>query len=111
MNRNRNQGHQYERDIMKELRELGYDVVSTRSESRTLDNAGVDIIGNIPCYIQCKNLVTNASYHLLLSSDKLPKDKPTVIMHKKTKKANTRFIAQGEYVIMTKEYFYKLINK
>ena len=38
-NRNRTAGHQYERDIVKEMKSLGYDCsVTARSESKNMDN-------------------------------------------------------------------------
>ena len=81
-----------------------------------MDNAGVDIFDTkqsdkeLPFHIQCKNSKSIIDYNKLLSSDLLPEDKPTFIFHKKTKKANTRFVTQGEYVILKKEDFYKLIE-
>lgn len=42
-NTNRNRGNSYECVICKELRELGFDVVTSRSESKNLDNAKVDV--------------------------------------------------------------------
>ena len=51
-NRNRTAGNQYERDIVNELKEHGYDVVTTRSESRNADNAGIDV-RNYPYHTKC----------------------------------------------------------
>jgi Holliday junction resolvase len=108
-NRNRNAGNGFERTIVKELKSMGYDVVTSRAESKNMDDKGVDILGNIPYFIQCKNSKTNPNYVQLLED--MPKEKPGIIIHKKTKKANKNFIPVGEYVIMNKEIFYKLISK
>ena len=53
-NRNRTAGNNFERLIVNELKELGFDdVVTSRAESRNMDNRGVDIFGNnFPFYIQ-----------------------------------------------------------
>jgi hypothetical protein len=112
MSNNRNRGNQYERDIVVELKSKGYsDVVTSRAESRNMDNKGVDVFGHsLPVHIQAKNYTKYPDIHKLLSSELLPSDKETVIFHKKTKKAQTKFMTQGEYVYMTKECFYSLIE-
>ena len=116
-NTNRNRGNGYERLIVKELKELGYDAVTSRAESRNMDNRGIDIFSPpycsnpLPVHIQCKNTVINPHYEDLLTSELLPNDKPTVVVHRKTKKANSRFVTQGDYVIIKKNDFYNLIKK
>jgi len=115
--RNRVAGHNLERLIVKELKELGYDAVTARAESRNMDNRGIDIFSPpycsnpLPVHIQCKNTVINPHYEDLLTSELLPDDKPTVVVHRKTKKANSRFVTQGDYIIMKKNDFYNLIKK
>jgi hypothetical protein len=111
----RNKGHRYELQIVKELEEVGYDKLSsTRAESRNLDNAGVDITSTIESekkldfHPQCKSLSTRVAYELLFGTFRLKL--PLVIFHKFTKKANKNFISQGEYVILQKDYFYKLLK-
>lgn len=110
MRNNRTAGHNYERLCVNRLRENGYgDVVTSRSESRNMDNKGVDIFGaSLPIHIQCKNSTKEVKYHKLLIEERLPDDKDTIIMHKKTAKHGTRFITEGEYVIMKYETFNKL---
>ncbi len=116
-NRNRQAGHGLERLIVRELKELGYDAVTSRAESRNMDNRGIDIFSPpycsnpLPVHIQCKNTVINPHYEDLLTSELLPNDKPTIVIHRKTKKANSRFVTQGDYVIIKKEHFYNLIKK
>lgn len=64
--RNKARGSEYERKIAKELRELGFTgVVTSRSESKAMDNNKVDIIdteGKLPCFIQLKRTQTTPSY-------------------------------------------------
>jgi hypothetical protein len=44
---NKRRGSDYERQIAKELRELGYtEVVTSRSESKAMDDAKIDLIDN-----------------------------------------------------------------
>lgn len=52
---NRTKGHSLEREIASLFREIGFEYAkTTRAESKTLDNAGVDI-ANVPFLIQCKS--------------------------------------------------------
>jgi len=52
--RNRTKGHDLERDCASLFRNLGFSFAkTTRAESKTLDDAGVDI-ANIPFLVQCK---------------------------------------------------------
>ena len=107
-NRNRTQGHKFERDIVNELKEMGFDVSTSRNESRKMDAAKVDIVGNVPFHIQCKNSTVKPNYHELLNE--MPDDKIPVIFHRLTHKADVRFITDGDYVIIKKEDFYRLIT-
>lgn len=53
----RNKGNSYERKIVKELKELGFDVGTSRNNSKQLDNNKIDIYdnrGDLPCKIQLK---------------------------------------------------------
>lgn len=112
MPNNRTRGNNYERQIVNELKDLGFlDVVTSRAESRNMDNKGVDVFGHsLPVYIQAKNYTKYPDSHSLLTSELLPTEKPTVIFHKKTKKANSKFMTQGEYVYMNKDLFYEVLK-
>ena len=112
-NRNRTAGNNFERKIVNELKELGFeDVVTSRAESRNMDNKGVDIFGhNFPYYIQCKNSKTYQKLHELITSELLPTDKPTLVFQRKTRKANTKFVTEGDYVSMKKEVFYEILKQ
>lgn len=112
--RSRVAGHSYERQIVKELKELGFkNAVSSRSESKNLDDKGVDV-ANTPGYsVQCKNSKTNPNYVELLNDlNTIVSLRGTVkvILHKKTKKAKANFIPVGEYALLTKQDFYNLLK-
>lgn len=111
-NRNRTAGHNYERQIIKELKELGFpDCVSSRSESKNLDNKGVDVVSNtLPIYVQIKTTKTSLNYDKIFKSFSLT-DKPLVIFHKKTIKKLKKFVTSDEYVILKKDLFYDLLTK
>jgi hypothetical protein len=52
---NRRKGHQYERELAKMFREVGYDKVKTsREASRLYDNSGIDLWG-LPYLVQAKS--------------------------------------------------------
>jgi len=112
-NRNRTAGNNYERLIVNDLKDIGYDVVTARSESRNADNAGIDILGNFPFYIQCKVYQNYPKLNELINNNRPERfqDKSIVVFHKKVKKAKTRFITEDEFVSLKKEDFYELIKK
>lgn len=120
-NRNKQAGSQFERDIVNQLKGMGYDVVTSRAESRNMDNKKVDVFSPLgidadkvfPYYIQAKFTAVNPAYTKLL--DTMPNDRPGLIFHKKSeaykcKDDNTRHRNVGEFVIMSKEIFYNLLN-
>jgi len=99
----RNKGHAYERKIVNELKEylLFVNALSSRSESKNLDDKGVDIAYTDPFYIQCKAVEKLGNIHKVLS--KMPnEDKYNVVFHKRNN--------QGETVTMWKDDFYELIG-
>ena len=66
----REKGNAYERKIVKELNELGFDVGTSRNNSKTLDNNKVDIydnIGNLPLNIQTKKTANTPNYFTIRS--------------------------------------------
>ena len=114
MRNNRTSGNAYERKIVNELKEIGFvDVVTSRAESRNMDARKVDVFGkSLPIHIQCKNTkdVFKVSKYFEENEEFFPEDKPLVIFHKKTKKAKTKFVTEGEFVYLKKESFYKLLE-
>lgn len=113
-NRNRTAGIRAELKIANELMDLGFDlVVSTRSESKNLDDKGVDLMQLkncqvlLPCFLQVKKTINTPNVHEILASEL---DKPLVIVHTKEEKRKTRFYEVGDYVYMKKEFFYKLLQ-
>lgn len=106
---NRTKGHNYERKIAKELRELGFSrCLTSRQASRLYDDCKLDFYG-IPFNLQAKNVSSvSIKYDLVLDSMKelveknLPErsELPYAVMHKKGK---------VEVVVLLKEDFYKLL--
>lgn len=98
----RAKGNQYELATIKKLKELGWtEACSSRSESKRLDDKGVDICYTPPLNIQCKAVERLGSYHSIL--DSMPDDKNfNIIFHKRNR--------QGTVVAMTEEDFFKLLK-
>ncbi len=112
--RNKNRGKKYELKIIKELKEVtgDNDLCSSRSESRALDNAKIDIFdtnNTLPCYIQCKATQATPNIHKICQ-EVGKTDKPLVIVWGKQEMRNSNQITVGEYCLMPKNFFYKLIK-
>ena len=110
----RNKGHRYETKIAQELRNLGFtDVVTSRSESKSMDDKKVDLVdrsGKLPCYIQLKNTVNTPQYHAIKKECPLKDKTFIVIWNKQVKKEKVNGSAV-EVVIMDKDFFYELLSK
>lgn len=103
-------GNSYELKIIRELTDLGFSgLKSSRSESRALDNAKIDIADTenvLDFYGQCKR--TKNTPNIETISESCPyKDKPLIIFWNK----ESENVHNNEYVLMPKEYFYKLLKK
>ncbi|GAH06932.1 unnamed protein product, partial [marine sediment metagenome] len=61
----RTKGVQYEQKLVREFKELlgTENIYSTRSESKRLDDAGVDLCGEIPIHVQAKAVESCPQLH------------------------------------------------
>ena len=109
----RTKGHNYETKIAKELRDLGFtEVVTSRSESKSMDDNKVDLIdksNKLPCKIQLKATQSIPSYFKIRSESTVNPDE-FVIIWSKQEKREVNIVSVGEAVIMDKSLFYKLIK-
>lgn len=110
----RRKGNKYELKIIKELIDIGYPgLVSSRSESKSLDNDKIDIADPenvLPFYVQCKCTKVYPKYSEII--DVCPrKDKPLVIFHNKQINKTTNMASAGEFIIMLDSFFLTIINK
>ena len=86
--RSKQKGSQLELDVIHKLNDIGYNTVSSRSNSKNLDNAKVDVDdldGNLPVYIQCKATLSTPSYFKIEEECPL-KDKDFVVIWKRQNK-------------------------
>lgn len=101
--------------IIKALKKLGFHgLVSSRSESRRLDDALVDVADTdnvLPCYIQSKISLSNPQYQRIITDCPL-KDKPMVVFHDKQYKNedSTKQYSQGRYCITTEDFMLELLQ-
>lgn len=108
-NRNRRAGHDLERKVVNDFKAIGYaSAISSRMESKRKDDAGIDICNTDPFAIQCKNMQGNIDYAAFLEDMEVTKDEIRVVVHKKTKKAKTRFVEVGTYAILPYEDFLRI---
>lgn len=118
-NRNRTEGHRYEIEEARLLRESGLfpHVVTTRSENRTRDGQKVDLInkdeittGRIEYNFQCKSSAQLIPYPQLLSEMPQVDGIMNVVLNKQTKRAGTRFRERGRYVIINRDDFQSMMK-
>ena len=100
-NRNRTAGLNYERQIAQELRDKGFEAVTSRYESRKMDDSGVDLVTNLPLNPQMKVSINQPNVHELLTNTDAE-----IIFFKKVQKSGSKFMPKGEYVMMRKDDFY-----
>ena len=107
-NRNRTAGHDWEREVIKDFKEIGYtEAVSSRYSSRETDDAGIDICNTDNLAIQCKNTSKSIDYHKINKA--MNTDKHKIIVHKRTEKKGDRFIVQGKYIVFEYEFAMQLL--
>jgi Holliday junction resolvase len=103
-------GHNYERKIVKELRDLGFTKATTsRASSRIMDDAKIDING-VTYNIQCKAVRTGLNVFTVLDEMEtaIPKLVPereiyvNLVFHKKE---------GDEVVVLRKEDWYLIVKK
>lgn len=102
-NTNRNKGHNYERQLVKDFKKLGFEnCVTSRYGSKMLDDQGIDLMNTGDFAVQAKCYKRNPQYKKVLADMVVkPTDVP-IIFHK----------APGgkEYCILHKEDMMELIE-
>lgn len=95
-------GHKFELDMVCWFKDLGWEeCVTSRSESKRLDDKGVDLCYTKPFNVQLKAVENMGSAHNVLAG--MPKDSNyNLVFHKKNRK--------GVVVSMTLEDFKELIE-
>lgn len=111
----KSKGNAYEVQIAKELAYCGYpNVVTSRSESKNMDDKKVDLIdkdGRLPINIQLKKTQNIPSYFRIAEECPL-KDKPFCIIWnaQKLKEGQVNISSVGEIALIPKQFFYELLK-
>ena len=98
----RKKGHAFELAIAKQMREMGFsDCCSSRLESKSLDDAGVDLCHTKPFNIQAKAVEKTINHHAIL--ERMPNDPNyNLVVQKKNR--------QGVVVSMRWDDFIELLQ-
>lgn len=113
--RSRQRGHEYERKIVNELKEItGNDSIkSSRQESKSLDDNKIDVFDGdkvLPCYFQIK--CTQATPQIKKINEEVGlKDKPLCILWNAQEPKEKKQVSVGEYAIIPKSFFYELLKQ
>lgn len=97
----RRKGHIFEREMVKKLKEVGFNCSTTRYSSRELDDACVDIFfhDNTPFNIQCKAYKNAPNLHTELS--KMPKNsKYNIVAHKRPRRGTVVAMSLDDFLGM-----------
>ena len=103
--KSKQKGSSWEYELRDKFKELGYeDCVTSRGESKKMDNAKIDIISDsLPFYCQAKNTANVPSYYKISEACPL-KDKPFVVAWKNANEV-------GKAIAMVPiDFFYKLLK-
>lgn len=97
----RKKGHAFELAVAERFRSAGFsDCVTSRSESKRMDDLGVDLMYTDPYLVQCKAVERLGAVHDILG--RMPTDGIRLVFHKRNRK--------GVTVTMTEEDFWRLVN-
>ena len=113
MHNSKARGNAYERAIAQELREFFPNIKTSRSESKNMDDAKIDLVdpdGIMPFYPQIK-LTQKTPDYFGIERECPYKDKPFVVFWNKTRPTESTFRSEGQIVMIPKSFFYQLIEK
>ena len=107
---NKRKGSNLELEIVHKLNDIGYNTCSSRSNSKMLDNAKVDICdldNNLNCYIQCKATQSFPSYFKIREECPL-KDKSFHLIWKKQEKDGSN--SPGTVAVIPIDDYYEYLT-
>lgn len=108
--KSRTKGYSLELEVRDKLKELGFNTVTARGESKKIDNSKIDIIDldkRLPVNIQCKHYANTPSYFTI--RDACPdKNKPFMVAWKKS--ASGGELSPGTIAMIPIDFFYKLLD-
>ncbi len=96
-------GNSYELKIAKLFKDLGWGgCVSSRSESKRTDDAGIDLCYTNPFTIQCKANERLGSHHDILASMPQKAGRYNLIFHKRNHKGSVVVMSEKDFVTIVK---------
>lgn len=105
---NRRRGHDYERELAQEYRDLGWeDCTTTRYSSRKKDDAGIDLDFTAPLAIQAKYYKNQPNFSKVIDEMKTVTGEIPIVHFKRNKGKGQ---AKDELVIMKKEDWYEIVE-
>ena len=109
--KSRNKGAAWEYEVIKKLKELGYDgCVSARGESKKVDNNKIDVIDTkhlLPINVQCKQYQNTPSYFSIREACS-DKSKPFCLAWKKSPEGSEA--SKGSIMMVPIDVFYELLD-
>lgn len=108
----RNKGNAYERKIAKELNEIGFQMVTSRSESKSTDDNKVDLIdlsNQNPLQIQLKKTAKTPNYFAIRSESTVDPSTFCIIWAKQ-ESGPKQMKTIGEVAIIDKRMLYELLK-
>lgn len=107
MTNQRKRGNNYEVKIMNRYNEIGYECVTSRSESKRMDDAGVDLVFLDGSDIKPQIKLTSSTP----SVKKYMEDGiSNVILWARCEKVKKNSVIKGEYAIIPMEQYFELIK-
>lgn len=104
MTNSRNKWHNFERQLAKEYRELGFEeCVTARSESKRLDDRWIDLAFTDPIAVQSKSYTNFSTSQIIDSLKHMQSDELWDVCHVKIKN-------KGEIVAMSKSDWYDIVR-
>lgn len=108
--RNRQWGHDFERDIAKKYRAIGFkNAATSRYVSRELDDRKIDIAGVSKLAPQLKATNNTINYVQIMNEIKAKKTDIKLIHNKVYRKRNGKVIS-GRYVILEEDDWFELLH-
>lgn len=102
-NKNRRKGHDYERELVKDFKNLGFkNCVTSRYGSKMLDDQGIDLMYTGDFAVQAKCYSRNPNYRKVLEEMQIRATDIPIVFHK---------VPRGrEYCVLYKEDLLELIQ-
>lgn len=97
----RQRGLSYERQVVQELRAMGFDAHTSRYVNKKRDDEGVDIVTDAPLNIQCK--CANVFKNPVPIIEDMPDDGDMNVVFNKV-------VGKMELVVLSTKDFYKLLT-